>query len=282
MTLFSLEGRTALVTGAARGIGFSIASALGQAGARVVLNGRSQAALDEAAAQLAAQGIAVATSLFDVTDQPSVNAGIAQIEADVGAIDILVNNVAAIHDELTLPGRFWEKPLKLADIITVGIRSSYVASYHAAPMMVDRGQGLIVFTSGSGASHYVYGPGYGAHKVSQDKMAADMAIDLRDTGVTALSIWMGALRTGRLLQLIASDPAKYAYLEKMVETPEFTGHVIWALSQDPALADHAGQTLIGAELAEHYGLRDVGDRQPPSYRQSYGVAPLPQYDRIIR
>ncbi|ATI79568.1 SDR family NAD(P)-dependent oxidoreductase [Sphingobium yanoikuyae] len=282
--------KVAVVTGASRGAGQGIATALGQHGCIVYVTGRSEKAGDAplpgtiyetAAAVTAAGGQGIAVRV-DHGDDEQTRALFDRVRAEQGHIDILVNNVAAIHDELTLPGRFWEKPLKLADIITVGIRSSYVASYHAAPMMVDRGQGLIVFTSGSGASHYVYGPGYGAHKVSQDKMAADMAIDLRDTGVTALSIWMGALRTGRLLQLIASDPAKYAYLEKMVETPEFTGHVIWALSQDPALADHAGQTLIGAELAEHYGLRDVGDRQPPSYRQSYGVAPLPQYDRIIR
>ena len=56
-------------------------------------------------------------------------------------------------------------------MIDVGIRSSYVASWYAAPIMVAQGCGLIVMTSGSGAAHYVYGPGYGAHKAGQDKMA---------------------------------------------------------------------------------------------------------------
>jgi NAD(P)-dependent dehydrogenase (short-subunit alcohol dehydrogenase family) len=149
-------------------------------------------------------------------------------------------------------------------------------------MMVRQGNGLIVFTSGSGAAHYVYGPAYGAHKVSQDKMAADMAVDLKGTGVSALSIWMGALLTERLKQVIASDPVKYAYLADIVETPEFTGHIVWALYQDPALAALSGQTLIGAEAAVQYGLTDSKGRQPPSYRDSYGVAPHGQYPRVIR
>ncbi|WHO41032.1 SDR family NAD(P)-dependent oxidoreductase [Sphingobium sp. AP49] len=280
----------AVVTGASRGAGQGIATALGQHGCIVYVTGRSERPGDAslpgtihetAEAVTAAGGRGIAVRL-DHRDDAQIAALFDQVRNEQGHIDILVNNVAAIHDELTMPGRFWEKPLKLADIIDVGIRSSYVASYHAAPMMVGRGKGLILFTSGSGAAHYVYGPGYGAHKASQDKMAADMAIDLHDTGVSALSIWMGALRTGRLLQLIASDPAKYRYLEDMVETPEFTGHLIWALSQDPALATLSGQTFIGAELARRYGLTDAGGRLPPSYRDSYGVAPLPQYDRIIR
>ena len=128
------------------------------------------------------------------------------------------------------------------DIINVGIRSSYVASYYAAPIMVGHGHGLIVNTSGSGAVHYVYGPGYGAHKAGVDKLAADMAVDFEGTGVTTLSVWMGALLTDRLKMVIASDPEKYGYLKDRVETPEFTGHIIWALYNDPELAALSGRT----------------------------------------
>lgn len=68
----------------------------------------------------------------------------------------------------------------------------------------------------------------------------------------------------------------------MVETPEFTGHIIWALYNDPNLAALSGQTLIGAELARQYGLTDAGGKQPPSYRETHGVAPFVQYPAIIR
>jgi hypothetical protein len=113
-------------------------------------------------------------------------------------------------------------------------------------------------------------------------MAADMAVEFRDKGVVALSVWMGALLTDRLKMVIASDPAKYAYLENVVETPEFTGHIIWALFNDPELAARNGQTLIGAELAKSYGLTDANGRQPPSYRDTHGVAPHVQYPKVIR
>ena len=183
-----------------------------------------------------------------------------------------------------MPGNFWEKPLKLGDMIDVGIRSSYVASWYAAPVMVKQGRGLIINTSASGAVHYVYGPGYGAHKAGVDKMAFDMAVDFREAGVdvAALSIWMGALATDRLLAIIAADPEKYGYLRDQIETPEFTGHIIWALYNDPNLAELSGQTVIGAEMAVKYGITDEGGLQPPSYRDTHKVAPHQNYPMIIR
>src|SRR3546814_4035242 len=106
-----------------------------------------------------------------------------------------------------------------------------------------------------------------------DKFAADMAVDLKDSKVAALSIWMGALQTERLLQLIASDRDKYGYLENITETPDFTGHVIWALYNDPELMALSGQTVIGAAMAQKSGIRDAGGSQPPASRQKHQVGP---------
>jgi NAD(P)-dependent dehydrogenase (short-subunit alcohol dehydrogenase family) len=164
----------------------------------------------------------------------------------------------------------------------VGLRSGYVATWHAAPLMVQQKRGLVIFTSASGAVHYVFGPAYGAHKAGMDKFAADMAVDFKDFGVAAISIWMGALLTDRLKAIIAADPEKYGYLQQQIETPEFTGHVIWALFNDPKLMELSGQTVIGAELARTYGITDEGGRQPPSYRETHKVAPHVQYPNIIR
>jgi NAD(P)-dependent dehydrogenase (short-subunit alcohol dehydrogenase family) len=280
----------ALVTGASRGAGRGIAIGLGQHGCKVYVTGRSEKAgehalpgtiYETAKAVTAAGGEGIAVRVDHGKDD-EVAALFAQIAREQGRHDLLVNNAAAIYDELTTPGKFWEKDLKLADIITVGIRSTYVASWHAARMMVARGSGLIVNTSGSGGVHYVYGPGYGAHKAAQDKLAADMAVDLDGTGVSALSVWMGALLTDRLRQVIASDPDKYNYLWDRVESPEFTGHVIWALLKDPKLAELSGQTVIGAEMAVKYGFTDVEGRQPPSYRDTHNIAPRVQYPNIVR
>lgn len=282
----------AIVTGASRGAGRGIAVALGAHGATVYVTGRSQKAGDHplpgtiyetAAAITAAGGKGIAVRC-DHADDEQVKALFDQVMAEQGRLDILVNNAAAVYDELNAPGNFWEKPLKLADMIDVGIRSSYVASWLAAPIMVRQNHGLIVFTSASGAAHYSMGPAYGAHKAGVDKMAFDMDVDFRDAGVNvaSVSIWMGALATDRLMAIIAADEEKYGYLRGQIETPEFTGHVIWALYNDPAIADLSGQTLIGAELGVKYGVKDEGGRQPPSYRETHKVVPHVHYPLVIR
>src|SRR3546814_7459743 len=69
-----------------------------------------------------------------------------------GHVDILVNNATYLHDELINKGGFWTKPIELVDILDVGLRSAYVASWYAAPLMVERQNGLIAFTSSFGAS----------------------------------------------------------------------------------------------------------------------------------
>lgn len=280
----------AVVTGASRGAGRGIAIALGNHGCTVYVTGRSARSGDhslpgtiyetaQAVTAAGGQGIAVQC---DHAEDDQVRALFDQVMAEQGRIDLLVNNAAAVYDELSAPGGFWEKPLKLADMIDVGIRSGYVASWLAAPAMVAQNSGLIVFTSASGAAHYSMGPAYGAHKAGVDKMAFDMAEDFRhaDTKVAAVSIWMGALATDRLLGMIAADPAKYGHLADQIESPEFTGHVIWALYNDPDLLVRSGETLIGAELGQQHGVTDQG-RQPPSCR-SHGVVPHRHHALVIR
>lgn len=282
----------AIVTGASRGAGRGIALALGSHGCTVYVTGRSEKAGDhalpgtiyetaEAVTKAGGKGIAVRC---DHADDAQVKALFDQVLAEQGRIDILVNNAAAVYDELSMPGNFWEKPLKLADMIDVGLRSSYVASWLAAPAMVAQDRGLIVMTSASGAAHYSMGPAYGAHKAGVDKLAFDMAVDFRaaQAKVAAISIWMGALATDRLIGMIEAEPEKYGYLHDQIETPEFTGHVIWALFNDPSLLDRSGQTLIGAELGREYGITDAGGRQPPSYRDTHKVAPHQHYPLVIR
>src|SRR6185369_6160853 len=89
---FDLTGKLALVTGGGSGLGLAIAAGFAAAGARVVINGRDQAKLDAAMESLAEAGHAVSVSAFDVTDEAAVAKNIAEIEASIGDIDILVNN----------------------------------------------------------------------------------------------------------------------------------------------------------------------------------------------
>jgi NAD(P)-dependent dehydrogenase (short-subunit alcohol dehydrogenase family) len=280
----------AVVTGASRGAGRGIAIALGSHGCTVYVTGRSERPNDSAlpgtiyetaAAVTAAGGKGIAVRV-DHSQDEQVKALFERVKREQGRLHILVNNACALHDQLTAPGNFWEKPLGIVDMLDVGLRSSYVASYYAAPMMVAQRHGLIIFTSASGSVHYVYGPIYGAHKAGMDKFAADMAVDLREHNVAALSIWMGALKAERLQMVIDSDPEKYAHLADKTETPEFTGHVIWGIYQDPERMSLSGNTVIGAEMAVKYGIKDADGRQPTSYRDTHKVAPPVQYPNIIR
>lgn len=279
-----------MVTGASRGAGRGIAIALGSHGCTVYVTGRTRKAGDAplsgtiyetAQAVTAAGGRGIAVHV-DHADDAQTKRLFEQVQREEGHLDILVNNACLIRDEMMYPLNFWEKPLEVVDMLDVGLRSAYVASYYAAPMMVAQRKGLVIFTSASGAVHYVFGPAYGAHKAGMDKFAADMAVDFKSFDVAALSIWMGPLLTERLLSLIEAEPKKFGTLADTAETPEFTGHIIWALYHDPALMQKSGQTVIGAELAITYGIKDSNGRQPPSYRDTHGVEPRVQYPNIIR
>jgi gluconate 5-dehydrogenase len=94
---FDLAGKTALVTGAGSGLGFAIARGLAAAGARVVLNGRTRAKLEAAAAALRGEGLAAEIAAFDVADPDAVRAGVAAVQGRVAPIDILVNNAGIQH-----------------------------------------------------------------------------------------------------------------------------------------------------------------------------------------
>jgi NAD(P)-dependent dehydrogenase (short-subunit alcohol dehydrogenase family) len=280
----------AVVTGASRGAGRGIAIALGSHGCTVYVTGRSEKAGDSplpgtiyetAAAVTAAGGTGIPVRV-DHGDDAQVKALFERVRSEQGRLDILVNNVCSLHDQLTAPGHFWQKPLEIVDMLHVGLRSGYVASYYAAPLLAEQRSGLVVFTSASGSVHYVFGPVYGAHKAGMDKFAADMAVDFKEFDVAVMSIWMGTLLTDRLRQVIASDPVKFANLERGAETPELTGHVIWALYSDPNRMELSGQTVIGAEMAVKYGIKDQGGRQPRSCRDTHKVAPRVQYPNIIR
>lgn len=265
----SAPGRVAVVTGASRGAGRGIAVALGAHGWRVYVTGRSIEDSGTADQVSAAGGVGVAVPV-DHADDDAVAQVFARVRDEDGGLDLLVNNAAVIHDELTGTRPFWEKPVGLGDVLDVGLRSAYVASWHAAPLLTARPRGLIAFTSSPGSVCYMHGPAYGAQKAGIDKMAADMAVDFTGTAVACVSIWMGILLTERLRSAFAGNPEALAATAQHAETPEFTGHLIDALFADPDLAELSGHTLIAAELASRYGITDEDGRRPPSHREMLG------------
>ena len=278
--------RVALVTGASRGAGAGIARALGSYGMTVYVTGRAEVTGEargwdgselpgtihtaaQAVTEAGGKGIAIRC---DHGDDAQVEAVFRQIERDHGRLDILVNNATMIHPELISQKPFWEKPLDAVGILDVGLRSAYIASWHAARMMVPQGSGLIVFGSSFGANCYMHGPGYGAQKAGIDKFASDMQHDLTDTGVNAVSIWMGPLRTERALMAAEVHPEQYEDIMEVAENPEFTGDLIHALAFDPRGAGYGGKTVVGAELGQELGIDDNGV-YPPSHRPMLGGPP---------
>lgn len=277
------QPKIAFVTGASRGAGAGIARGFGEQGMTVYVSGRTTTPGDakgwdgtvlpgtvaetaEAVTKAGGKGIAI---LCDHGDDAQVAAAFAQIKAEQGRLDILVNNAATMHHQLIEKMPFWEKEIAAVDILNVGLRSAYVASWHAANIMVPQGSGLIAFGSSFGATCYMHGPAYGAQKAGLDKFAHDMEHDLRGTGVRTASIWMGPLITERSTIARALHPEQYEGFIETAENPEFTGHILYALASQPKGAELSGRTLIGAEVAQLLGLTDRGNVRP-SYRDMLG------------
>tara|TARA_R110000850_G_scaffold37614_5_gene99077 strand:- start:203 stop:1045 length:843 start_codon:yes stop_codon:yes gene_type:complete len=267
----------AVVTGATRGLGRGIARALGSKGATVGVTGRDREALADVCSEIETQGGKALAIVCDHKDDAQVETAFAQVKRDLGGIDILVNNAAAVYGEdLVAPGPFWEKPLRLAEMMDVGLRSNYVAAWHAAPMMAAAGKGLIASISFYGAISYFHGAAYGAAKAGTDKMMADMAVDLAPHGVAAISYWPGFILTDAVKAMPPEMlPEDLRAMLPQWETPEFTGLVIDALSRDKKLMEMSGQALIGAELGERYGIVDLDGKQPISYRTTMGAPHMP-------
>ena len=137
---FSLEGKVALVTGAAYGIGFAIAEALAMAGARIAFNCRSQAHMDQALADYKAKGIEAKGYLCDVTKEDDVKAMVADIEKTLGVIDILVNN-AGIIKRIPMTEMTAEE---FRQVIDIDLNAPFIVSKAVIPGMIQKGHGKII------------------------------------------------------------------------------------------------------------------------------------------
>lgn len=287
------QNKVALVTGASRGAGAGIARGFGEMGYTVYVTGRTVtpgdakgwdgsvlpgtvAATAAKVTELGGKGIAV---VCDHGNDADVARLFEQIRDEQGRLDVCVNNAAFIHHQLIEKKPFWDKELEAVSIIDVGLRSSYVSSWHAARIMVPQGSGLIAFTSSFGATCYMHGPAYGAQKAGIDKLAHDMGHDLAGTGVAAVSIWLGPQVTERSLIAQKTNPEQYEQMIAIAENPEFTAHILDAIDKAPNREELNGQTLIGAEIAQQLGVTDRGEVRI-SHREMLG-SPRPKNPAAI-
>ena len=275
-----LTGKVVVVTGASRGMGKGIALALGAEGATVYATGRTLTAgthplpgtVGETAREVDRRGGKGIAIKVDHANDSEVAALFDQVQSEQGRLDILVNNAIAIPDELTQPGAFWEKPISNWEMIDVGLRSNFVAARHAARIMVPQKSGLIVAISGYVGVAYTYSVVFGTCKTATDRMARDMAVELKPHNVTSLSLWQGFTFTERAQENLKKVSGMASQLNSAAGcSVEFPGRVIGALARDPTVLKRSGGTFIAAELALAYGITDVDGRVIPSLRQQRGA-----------
>nr|WP_086491509.1 SDR family NAD(P)-dependent oxidoreductase [Novosphingobium panipatense] len=280
-----LKGKIALVTGASRGIGKGIALVLAEQGATVYVTGRTvgegdyylpgtvggtAAECDERGRGSGGRGVAAAC---DHGRDEEVAALFDRIRREQGRLDILVNNAFTISEDLLEPKGFWEKPLSNLEMWDVGVRSNYVAAWHAARMMVPQGGGLIVAISGFAAVTYTYGVVFGTSKSAADRMARDMAIELEPHGVASLTLWQGLTLTEKAQDNLArmGDRMTSSITSMQGSSVEHPGRVIAALAVDPDIMKRSGGEFVTAELAQEYGITDVDGSVIASARARRGA-----------
>ncbi len=279
----ALEGKVVLVTGASRGIGKGIALALAEQGATVYVTGRTvnegdyylPGTVGETArlcGERGGKGIAIPC---DHADNDQVAALFDQITHEAGRLDILVNNAFTLSDDLLEPKGFWEKPLSNWEMMDVGVKSNFVAAWHAAQLMVPQKSGLIVNISGYAAVTYTYGVLFGTSKTAVGRMNRDMGIELKPHGVATVALWQGLTLTEKAKDNLAKVAGKMtsSITGQKGSSVEHPGRVIAALYNDPGLMRRTGGEFITAELADEYGVVDI-DGEPVASMRDVRGAPM--------
>ena len=204
---FNLKGQRALITGSSAGIGLGLAQALAEAGAHVVLNGRTAAKVDAAAQTLRDTGLSVSTAVFDVTDADSVRAAVDRLEQD-GPIDILVNNAG-----MQIRGPLHEyDDANWHTIMKTNLDSVYYVGQAVARKMIPRGRGKIINICS--VQSELGRPGiapYTATKGAVKMLTKGMAIDWGQFGINVNGIGPGYFKT-ELNQKLVDDPAFSSWL----------------------------------------------------------------------
>jgi gluconate 5-dehydrogenase len=189
---FSLKGRVALVTGGGRGLGLEIARALGEAGAHVVLNGRTAETLENAVGRIVAAGGSAEAAAFDIADREAQRVALGGIERSHGRLDILVNNVGA-RDRRPL-AEFDDEAI--VDLIHTDLIAATTLSRDAAAIMKRQNHGrLISITSING---HVAMPGDGIYPIAKQGLTGlmrSMAVEFGPYGITSNAIAPGWFAT---------------------------------------------------------------------------------------
>jgi NAD(P)-dependent dehydrogenase (short-subunit alcohol dehydrogenase family) len=284
-----LRGTIAVVAGATRGAGRGIACMLGEAGATVYCTGRSSRArtaarrsgssafdltnrpetIEETAEMVTARGGVGIPVQVDHTSEDQVYALCARVKTEQGRLDVLVNDVWG-GDELTEWGKpFWELSLQKGLLMLQrAVHSHIMTSRYAAPLMIERGQGLIVEITDGETADYRGNLFYDLVKTSVIRLAYAMSEELRPHHIAALALTPGFLRSEAMLDHFGVTEANWQEGAKQdphfiaSETPFYVGRAVAALASDPDLSKKSGKVFSSWNLALEYGFTDIDGRQP--------------------
>jgi gluconate 5-dehydrogenase len=247
--LFSLQGQVALITGASRGLGLAMASAMAEAGARVVLNGRDPATLTVAAEALRARGLAAEIAAFDVSDFAACAREVAAIAARHGRLDAVVLNAGINHRRPLLE---WETA-DFEHVLSVNLTGCFVLAREAARVMIPAGAGRIIFTGsvmGIVARPTVHA--YAAAKAGLAGMSKTLAMELAPHGITVNTICPGFFDT-EMNTALTQNPQFDAFVKsrcplgRWARPEELGGAAVF-------LASRAGSYVNGHMLVVDGGL----------------------------
>jgi NAD(P)-dependent dehydrogenase (short-subunit alcohol dehydrogenase family) len=280
-----LRGRVAVVAGATRGAGRGIARMLGEAGATVYCSGRSVSGhpatgtrpetIDETADLVTAaggRGIAVQT---DHLQADQVERLFARVKGEAGRLDVLVNDIWG-GDHLTEWGtRFWKlDPAKGFAILDSAVRTHILTSRYGVPLMIEQRSGLVVEITDGDHGGYRGTLYYDLAKTAAIRLAFDMAQDLEGTGVTAVAVTPGFLRSEAMLERFGVTEATWRQAKVMgfeaSETPCFVGRAVAALAADPNVHHKAGGAYASWTLSDEYGFTDIDGGRPHWERYMLG------------
>ncbi|HEV2260458.1 MAG TPA: SDR family oxidoreductase [Streptosporangiaceae bacterium] len=243
-----LDGVRALVTGGTSGLGFAMSQALADAGARVVLTGRTEQRVHEAAAGInkGATGL-----VMDVRDEQSVSAGVDRALAVLGGIDVLVNNAGigmrtVNPDFMTEPTGFWQvSPDGFRDLFATNVLGYFLVARAVVPHMLEAGRGKIVNISVNEATMRRRGfTPYGPSRAATDALSHIMAADLAGTGIDVnLLLPGGATRTG-MTPDSAPEAVRATWLDPAIMGPP----MCWLASR--ASDGVTGQRIVATEFAD--------------------------------
>lgn len=299
----SLKQRTTVITGATRGIGRGLAIAAGEAGAHVIITGRTetgQFSLEATAERVREAGGTCEYYVVDLGNDKDVASFFENMKTNLQkqnrTLDVFVNNAYAGVNFLTESGGvpFWLKntshptkedsqsdPGKVWDLLTgVGLRTNYICAVYATRIMAGQGEGgLIVNVSSWGGLVSIFDAVYAVGKSAVDRLSAEIAANAPPK-VQCFTLWPGFVGTEALLELrnqagAHSRDLRAEVREKLsemplwnAETPLFVGRVLAAIvtKNRRTLKSMDGRIVIAAEAANKFGINDENGFRPVSFR----------------